>query len=122
MANIGSVKHRLISVNFFYEGNTVADFGFWGIYLVKKKIFKESLLGYSRKKPKGLRTFFFGKLRGIFQFFTFNFIPGNSGQNKAPPLEIMQNCVRSLGNSLLKELTDIKRCLTDPANQCLTNV
>ena len=24
--------------------------------------------------------------------------------------------------SLIKKLTDINRCLTDPANQCLTNV
>ena len=32
---------------------------------------------------------------GIFHFFT----SGNSRQNKARPLNIPQNCVRSLGNS-----------------------
>ena len=41
---------------------------------------------------------------GLFQkrvpwnFSFFYFTPGNSGQNKAQPLDIPQNCVRSLGN------------------------
>ena len=35
---------------------------------------------------------------GIFHFFT----SGNSRQNKARPLNIPQNCVRSLGNSKAK--------------------
>ena len=29
---------------------------------------------------------------------------------------------RVLRSSLIKKLTDINRCLTDPANQCLTDV
>ena len=36
-----------------------------------------------------------------FSFF-FYFTPGNSRQNKAQPLDIPQNCVRSLGNSKAK--------------------
>ena len=36
------------------------------------------------------------------EFFIFLLYPGNSGQNKAQPLAIPQNCVRSLGNSKAK--------------------
>ena len=35
-------------------------------------------------------------------FSFFYFTPGNSRQNKAQPLDIPQNCVRSLGNSKAK--------------------
>ena len=55
-------------------------------------------IGLFQKKPNGrLRTYFFEKTPGIFHFFTLP--PGNSRQNKAPPLQILQNCVTSLGNS-----------------------
>ena len=35
-------------------------------------------------------------------FSFFYFIPGNSRQNKAQPMDIPQNCVRFLGNSKAK--------------------
>ena len=38
-------------------------------------------------------------MRIPWNFSFFFFTPGNSRQNKAQPLEIPQNCVRSLGNS-----------------------
>ena len=51
---------------------------------------------------KGLRIYFFEPPPppGIFHFFYFT--NGNSRQNKAPPLDIPQNCVRLLGNSKAK--------------------
>ena len=73
-----------------------------GDFSGKKKIFKESLLGYPEKNQTGSRTFFFENPCGICQSFTFNFTPGNTRQNKAPPLEVAPNCVRSLGNSKAK--------------------
>ena len=45
-----------------------------------------------------LRIYFF-ETPGTFHFFYFT--SGNSRQNKAQPLDIPQNCVRSLGNSTL---------------------
>ena len=52
------------------------------------------ILGYSSKKPNKeegwLRTYFFENPPGIFFYFT----PGNIRQNKAPRLEVPQNCVR----------------------------
>ena len=54
------------------------------------------MLHVNRKTNKGrLRTYFL-ETPWIFSFFYFN--PGSSRQNKAPPLDIPQNCVRSLGN------------------------
>ena len=54
---------------------------------------------YSRKKQAGgLRTYFFDHWIFLFIYFT----PGNSRQIKAPPLEIVQICVTSLGNSKTK--------------------
>ena len=59
-------------------------------------------IGLFQKKSKqgGLRIYFFEKLPGIFHYFFFT--PGNSRQNKAQPLYIPQNCVRTLGNSKAK--------------------
>ena len=58
-------------------------------------------MGYSRKKPKrGGWGHTFLNPPGIFHFFYFS--PGNFRQNKAPPLEIPQNCVTFLGNSNTK--------------------
>ena len=55
---------------------------------------KNSEMGHSRKNPnRGLRIYFFGNP------LEFYFTPGKSRQNKAQPLDISQNCIRSLGNS-----------------------
>ena len=51
-----------------------------------------------KKKNTGVEGILFWKAAGCF----FCFTPGNSTQNKAPSLEIIQNCVRSLGNSKAK--------------------
>ena len=48
----------------------------------------------------GIKDIIFWKNPWNFSFFYF--IPGNSRQNKAQPLDIPQNCVRSLGNSKTK--------------------
>ena len=53
------------------------------------------VLSYSRKKPKQ------GGVGGWVGFFDFT--SGNSRQNKAPTLEIPQNCVRTRGNSKAKK-------------------
>ena len=63
-------------------------------------------LGYSRKnKTKQKQTWMRGEggggwrhnfLKTSQEFFYFN--PGHSKQNKSPPLEILQICVRSLWN------------------------
>ena len=49
---------------------------------------------------RGLRPYFF--LENPLEFFSFHFTSVNSRENKAPPLEIPQNCVRSLGGSKTK--------------------
>ena len=52
---------------------------------------------FQKKYKQGwLRIYSFEKLHGIFHFSYST--PGNSRQNKAQPLDIPQNCVRSLGN------------------------
>ena len=60
-------------------------------------------MGYSRKKKKkpgggggGCGHIFFENPPG-WNFSFFYLTPWNSRQNKAPPLEILQNCVKSLG-------------------------
>ena len=53
---------------------------------------------FQKKKTRGLRAYFFESPLDVF----FCFTPGNSTQNRAPSLEIIQNCVRSLGNSKAK--------------------
>ena len=56
---------------------------------------------FQKKYKQGLLSIYsFEKLRGIFNFFYFT--PGNPRQNKAQPLDIPQNYVRSLGNSKTK--------------------
>ena len=56
-------------------------------------------LGYSRKKTKkDVSKIFFGNPPGIFYFLT---LPLEIAE-KAPPLEILQNCVRYLGGSKAK--------------------
>ena len=57
-------------------------------------------IGLFQKKNKqreGVEEILFWKPPWNFSFFYF--IPENSRESKAPPLEIPQNCVRSLGNS-----------------------
>ena len=49
-----------------------------------------------KNQTGGVEDILFWKPLGIYLFF---FTPGNSRQNKAPPLEIPQNSVRSFGNS-----------------------
>ena len=51
------------------------------------------------EKIQGLRIYSFENLPGVFIFY---FTPGNSRQNKAQPLDIPQNCVRSLWDSKAK--------------------
>ena len=65
-------------------------------------------MGYSRKTLNrgGLRIYIFETPPGIFHFFYFT--PGNSRQNKPPPREIPQICVRSLGNSKAKNQDPLK--------------
>ena len=59
-----------------------------------------------KNRVEGLRTYFFENLPALeFFMFFFYFNPGNSRQSKTPPLEIPQNCVRSLGNSKTKTKT-----------------
>ena len=57
--------------------------------------------GTFQKKSKqgGLRIYFF---ENPLEFLIFLLYPGNSMQKKAQPLDIPQNCVRSLGNSKTK--------------------
>ena len=57
-------------------------------------------MGNSRKNPNERveDTLFWNTWNFSFSYFT----PGNSRQNKAQPLDISQNCVRSLGNSRAK--------------------
>ena len=69
--------------------------------------------GLFQKKTKGLRTCFCKSYLGLFHFFTLPLkIPGKTKLHPwkfrktvldpmAPPLEIQQHCVRSLGNSTL---------------------
>ena len=62
-------------------------------------------MGYSRKKNKqegggGVEDILFLKPRWNFLFIYFT--SGNSRQIKGPPLEIVQDCVTSLGNSKTK--------------------
>ena len=58
-------------------------------------------MDYSRKNSdRGVEDILLRKLLWDFSFFYFT--PGNSRQNKAQPLDIPQNCVRSLGNSKAK--------------------
>ena len=58
-------------------------------------------LAYYRKNPKrGVEDSLFWKNPWNFSFFCLTL--GNSRENKAPPTEISQNCVRSLGNSKTK--------------------
>ena len=70
------------------------------LYLLE--IMKFHSLGYSRKKNQtgGAEDKLFWKPPWNFLFFYF--ISGNSRQNKVPPLEILQNCFRSPGNSKAK--------------------
>ena len=64
---------------------------------IRPENLKTSLkIGYSRKNPN---IYFF---ENPLDFFIFYFTPGNSRQNKAQPLDIPQNYVRSLGNSKAK--------------------
>ena len=58
-----------------------------------------SINGILQKKSKqgGLRIYFF---ENSLEFFYFN--PGSSRQNKAQPLDIAHNCVRSIGKSEAK--------------------
>ena len=59
-----------------------------------------------KNRVEGLRTCFFENPPALeFFMFFFYFNPGNSRQSKTPPLEIPQNCVRSLGNSKTKTKT-----------------
>ena len=58
---------------------------------------KNSEMGHSRKNQNRVEDILFWKPARIFHFFYFT--PGKSRQNKAQPLDISQNCVRSLGNS-----------------------
>ena len=66
--------------------------------LVTTELIVDQLLGFFTEKNQqgGWRHTF---LKTPWKFLFLYFIPGNSRQNKAPPLEIPQNCVRSLGNS-----------------------
>ena len=68
----------------------------------------EWLIGPFQKKIKleGLRTYFFEP--PTLEFFIFYFNPWNSRQNKPAPLEIPQNCVKSLGNSKAKPLRPLE--------------
>ena len=81
-----------------YEAPIYDDFHFGANF--KRHIKMQIRLSYSRKKQnrggggRGLRKYLFEKT--TWNFFVFYFTLGNSGQNKAPPLEIPQNCVTSL--------------------------
>ena len=48
----------------------------------------------------GMKACFFDKTPGIFMFVIFTL--GNFRENKASPLEILQNCVTPLGSSKAK--------------------
>ena len=69
--------------------------------LVTTELIVDQLLGFFTEKNQqgGWRHTF---LKTPWKFLFLYFIPGNSRQNKAPPLEIPQNCVKSLGNSKAK--------------------
>ena len=61
------------------------------------------IMGYSRKKTKqGGGSWGHAFLNRPWNFSFFYFTPGNFRENKAPPLEIPQNCLTSLGNSKAK--------------------
>ena len=53
------------------------------------------------EKKQTVGTYFF-EIRPPPEFFVYLLYPGNSRQIKAPPLEIVQICVTSLGNSKTK--------------------
>ena len=59
-------------------------------------------MDFFRKKPNregwGLGDYFFENPPMLWKFLVFKFTPGNSRQNKALPLEILQNRVTLLGN------------------------
>ena len=57
-------------------------------------------MGYSKKKQIGGWGHTFLKPHWKFSFIYFT--PGNSRQINAPPLEIVQNCIKSLGSSKTK--------------------
>ena len=74
-----------------------------GLMLTLAKIsFANSCTGkwaIPEKKLNGLRIYLFKKFAGIFHFFT---LPLEIPDKTAQPLDIPQNCVRSLGNSKTK--------------------
>ena len=69
--------------------------------LVTIELIVDHRLGYSRKKTnREVEGILFWKPSEIFYFFYFT--PGNSRQYKAPPLEILQSCIKFLENSKTK--------------------
>ena len=67
-------------------------------------------MGYSRKNPNtGVEDILF--LKTHLEFLIFYFTPGNSRQNKAQPLDIPQECVRSLAQC--RKFQDQKQKLLD---------
>ena len=72
---------------------------FQGIAFIWTQTYSEGdfQMGYyaeKKNKQEGLRTYFFEIPSVALEFFIFYFNPRNSRLNKAPPLEIPQNCVR----------------------------
>ena len=64
---------------------------------------RHTIMGYMFQKKcnqGGVEDILFWK--PPWNFSCFYFTPGSSRQNKAQPLDIPQNCVRSLGNSKTK--------------------
>ena len=76
-------------VDCYFEPLPRLSYIYWPIY------FNHQSLGYSRKKNGDWGHTF---LKTPWNFSFFYFTPGNSRQNKAPPLEIPQIFARSLGN------------------------
>ena len=74
---------------------------FWNLQklMIFSRTVKSTLAG-SLKLLKISRIYFCENLSGVSYFFYFN--PGNLRQNKAQPLDIPQNCLRSLGSSKAK--------------------
>ena len=76
--------------------------------VVGEKLVRENGLFQKETKQKDiLKRYFFDRLRRSFLkkpwiFLVSYFAPRNSRQNKASPLEILQNCVRPLRNSKAK--------------------